>query len=168
MRPDSVHRSRLSRTFSEQRLPAMTDPDLVRFVNAQASIHKQVIDELTEGRKRTHWMWFIFPQLAGLGHSPMAQRYAIQDLNQAKRYLADPILGSRLRQDVRLMIGHNEKSAFEIFGSPDDLKLRSCLTLFAEAASNSADRALFELALHQFYDGPDPRTLRLLSPTPQS
>jgi len=151
-----------------KRLPAMTDPDLVRFVSAQAPIHKQVVTELTRGRKRTHWMWFIFPQLAGLGHSPTALRYAIQDLDQAKRYLADPLLGDRLRQDVGLIIGHRDKSAFEIFGSPDDLKLRSCLTLFAEAASNSADRALFELALHQFCDGPDPRTRRLLSPTPQS
>jgi uncharacterized protein (DUF1810 family) len=151
-----------------KRLPAMTDPDLVRFVSAQASIHKQVVTELTRGRKRTHWMWFIFPQLAGLGHSPTALRYAIQDLDQAKRYLADPLLGDRLRQDVGLIIGHKDKSAFEIFGSPDDLKLRSCLTLFAEAASNSADRALFELALDQFCDGPDPRTQRLLSPTPQS
>jgi uncharacterized protein (DUF1810 family) len=146
----------------------MTDPDLVRFVDAQASRHEQVVNELTEGCKRTHWMWFIFPQLVGLGHSPMALRYAIQDLDQAKRYLADPILGGRLRQAVRLIIDHKDKSAFEIFGSPDDLKLRSCLTLFAEAASDSADRALFELALHQFYDSPDPRTRRLLSPMPQS
>ena len=81
-------------------------------------------------------MWFIFPQLAGLGHSPMAQRYAMRDLDQAKRYLADPILGSRLRQDVRLVMGHKGSSALEILGCPDDLKFRSCLTLFAQAASN--------------------------------
>src|SRR5215472_8372934 len=72
---------------------AMTKPDLIRFVNAQAQVYSQVIDELTGGRKRTHWIWFIFPQLAGLGHSAMAQRYAIRDLEQARRYLADPILG---------------------------------------------------------------------------
>ena len=107
-------------------------------------------------------MWFIFPQLAGLGRSPTAQHYAIRDLDQAKRYLADPILGSRLRQDVRLLVGHEDKSALEILGSPDDLKFRSCLTLFAQATSNSADRMLFEQALHQFYEGPDPRTLQLL------
>src|SRR6516165_1915525 len=146
----------------------MADPDLVRFLDAQSGFYDQVTEELTEGRKRTHWMWFIFPQLAGLGHSPMAQRYAIQDLEQAKRYLADPILGSRLRQDVRLMIGHKAKSALEVLGSPDDLKFRSCLTLFAQAASNTPDRALFEEALHQFYEGPDPRTMRLLAAMSQS
>jgi len=146
----------------------MTDTDLVRFVDAQAFVYEQVVEELTEGRKRTHWMWFIFPQLTGLGHSPMAQRYAIRDLDQAKRYLANPILGSRLRQNVRLLTGHKDKSALEILGSPDDLKFRSCLTLFAEAASNSPDRALFEEALHQFYDGPDPRTLQLLASMLQS
>ena len=140
----------------------MTDSDLVRFVNAQTSVYGQVVEELSEGRKRTHWMWFIFPQLAGLGRSPTAQHYAIRDLDQAKRYLADPILGSRLRQDVRLLVGHEDKSALEILGSPDDLKFRSCLTLFAQATSNSADRMLFEQALHQFYEGPDPRTLQLL------
>ena len=144
----------------------MTDSDLVRFVNAQASVYEQVVEELSEGRKRTHWMWFIFPQLSGLGHSPMTQRYAIQDLDQAKRYLADPILGSRLRQDVRLVMGHKDKSALEILGSPDDLKFRSCLTLFAQAASDP-DQGLFEQALNQFYDGPDPRTLQLLGAMPQ-
>ena len=146
----------------------MTDPDLVRFVDAQASVYEQVVAELTKGRKQTHWMWFIFPQLAGLGRSPMAQRYAIRELDQAKRYLADPILGGRLRQAVRLVIGHKDRSALEILGSPDDLKFRSCLTLFAQAASNNADRILFEQALHQFYDGPDPRTLQLLRLMPQS
>src|ERR1700751_5429237 len=118
----------------------MTDPDLVRFVDAQASVYEEVVEELTQGHKRTHWMWFIFPQLAGLGHSPMAQRYAIRDLDQAKRYLSDPILGSRLRQDVRLVAGHKHRSSLEILGSPDDLKFRSCLTLFAKAASNNSDR----------------------------
>jgi uncharacterized protein (DUF1810 family) len=153
---------------SEERLLAMTDSDLVRFANAQASVHDQVVAELTEGHKHTHWMWFIFPQLTGLGHSPTAQHYAIQDLDQAKRYLADPILGRRLRQNVRLVMGHKDKSALEILGSPDNLKFRSCLTLFAQAASNRSERMLFEQALHQFYDGPDPRTLQLLNPIPQS
>ncbi len=84
----------------------VTEADLLPFVNAQAPVYSQVIEELTAGCKRTHWMWFIFPQLRGLGHSAMAQRYAIRDLDQATRYLADPILGSRLRHDVRLMMGH--------------------------------------------------------------
>src|SRR5258705_9783522 len=97
----------------------------------------------------------------------MAQRYAIRDLDQATRYLADPILGSRLRHDVRLMIGHKGKSALEILGSPDDLKFRSCLTLFGQVASDNSDRMLFIEALDQFCDGePDPRTLELLSMLP--
>ncbi len=109
----------------------MTDCDLVRFLDAQSDVYEGVTDELTKGRKRTHWMWFIFPQLLGLGHSSMAQRYAIRDLDQAKRYLAHPTLGSRLRHDVQLMTSHRGTSALEILGSPDDLKFRSCLTLFA-------------------------------------
>jgi uncharacterized protein (DUF1810 family) len=138
----------------------MTEPDLIRFVDAQVQVYSRVIDELTGGRKRTHWIWFIFPQLAGLGHSATAQRYAIRDLEQARRYLADPFLGGRLRDDVRRMIGHKDKSALEILGSPDDLKFRSCLTLFRQAAFEDSDRMLFTEALDQFYDGkPDPRTL---------
>ena len=140
----------------------MTDPDLIRFLDAQDQIYQQVLKELAVGRKETHWMWFIFPQLAGLGRSGIAQHYAIRDLDQAKRYLADAILGPRLRQVVKLLIAKKEKSAFEILGSPDDLKLRSCLTLFREAAGNS-DHALFSKALDQFYAGePDGATLELL------
>jgi uncharacterized protein (DUF1810 family) len=142
----------------------MTDADLVRFVNAQNPIYTRVIDELTNGRKRSHWMWFIFPQLAGLGRSATAQHYAIRDFEQARRYLADPILGNRLRQVVRLMISQKAKSAFEILGSPDDLKFRSCLTLFREASSEDSDRVLFSDALDQFCHGrPDDRTLELLT-----
>jgi uncharacterized protein (DUF1810 family) len=99
----------------------MTEPDLVRFASVQDAVYPQVIEELTNGCKRTHWMWFIFPQLTGLGRSATAQSYAIRDLDQAKRYLADPILGDRLRQAVRLMMSHKSKSALEILGSPDDL-----------------------------------------------
>jgi uncharacterized protein (DUF1810 family) len=141
----------------------MTDADLIRFLNAQDQIYAQVIEELTKGRKQTHWMWFIFPQLAGLGRSAMAHHYAIHDLEHARRYLADSILGSRLRQAVRLMIDHKGRSAVEILGSPDHLKFRSCLTLFHEAASENSDRVLFTKALDQFYCGqPDDRTLELL------
>jgi uncharacterized protein (DUF1810 family) len=107
-------------------------------------------------------MWFIFPQIAGLGQSAVAQHYAIRDLDEARRYLADSILGHRLREVVRLMINHKGKSASEILGSPDDMKFRSCLTLFREAAYDS-DRALFTEALNQFYRGEaDARTLELL------
>lgn len=141
----------------------MTEADLIRFLNAQAQVYRQVVEELTDGCKRTHWMWFIFPQLSGLGHSAMAQRYAIRNIDQARRYLADPILGNRLRHDVNLMVSHKDKSPLEILGSPDDLKFRSCLTLFCEAASDKSDRSLFAEALNQFYNGePDPRTLELL------
>jgi len=148
---------------------SVTEADLVHFVDAQAQVYRQVVDELTDGRKRTHWMWFIFPQLTGLGRSVIAQRYAIRDLDQARRYLADPILGSRLRHDVQVMTHHKDKSALEILGSPDDLKFRSCLTLFGRAALDDADRLLFAEALNQFYNGKaDPRTLELLrtNPTP--
>lgn len=120
----------------------MTETDLIPFVNAQAQVHREVVEELTDGRKRTHWMWFVFPQLSGLGRSSMAQRYAIRDIDQASRYLADPILGDRLRHDVRLVLRHKGKSALEILGSPDDLKVRSCLTLFyGEPESSHAETA---------------------------
>jgi uncharacterized protein (DUF1810 family) len=141
----------------------MTDSELIRFLDAQDQIYAQVIEELTSGRKQTHWMWFIFPQLVGVGRSAMAQHYAIRDLDQARRYLGDSILGPRLRQVVKLMIGQKGRSAFEILGSPDDMKFRSCLTLFREAASENSDRTLFTKALDQFYRGqPDGRTLELL------
>jgi uncharacterized protein (DUF1810 family) len=141
----------------------MTYPDLVRFVEAQDSVRSQVVKELTAGHKQTHWIWFVFPQLAGLGHSAMAERYAIGDLDQAKRYLADPILGDRLRQDIRLVLRQLGRSALQILGSPDDLKFRSCVTLFGLAALNEDDRSLFKQALDQFYKGkPDPRTEQLL------
>jgi uncharacterized protein (DUF1810 family) len=141
----------------------VTDSDLIRFLNAQDQIYAQVIEELTSGRKQTHWMWFIFPQLVGLGRSAMAQHYAIRDLDQARRYLGDSILGPRLRQVVKLMLDQKQKSVFEILGSPDDMKFRSCLTLFREAASENSDRTLFTKALDQFYRGqPDGRTLELL------
>ena len=141
----------------------MTDADLIRFVDAQTPVYGEVVEELIGGRKRTHWMWFVFPQLAGLGRSAMAQRYGIRDLDQAARYLADPLLGNRLRETVRLVMAQRAKSALEILGSPDDLKLRACLTLFRLAASDQADRTLFTQALDQFYDGkPDPHTMDLL------
>jgi uncharacterized protein (DUF1810 family) len=141
----------------------MTDPDLLHFANAQAPVYTRVVEELTNGCKQSHWMWFIFPQIMGLGRSAMAQPYAIRDLHQARRYLADPMLGRRLREVVQLMMKHEGKSALEILGSPDDLKFRSSLTLFREAASEQSDCELFTEALNQFYDGePDTRTLELL------
>lgn len=141
--------------------------DLQRFLDAQdaptggTTIYEQALAELTAGAKRTHWMWFVFPQLAGLGHSTMAQRYAIADLAEARAYLAHPALGPRLRACVAAVNGVQGRSAHEIMGSPDDLKLRSCLTLFAEAGGGAA----FEAALDRYFEGaPDPATLGRLGP----
>ncbi|HEV8570699.1 MAG TPA: DUF1810 domain-containing protein [Actinoplanes sp.] len=133
--------------------------DLDRFVSAQAGIYRDALAELTAGRKRTHWMWFIFPQIAGLGSSPIAQRYAIASLDEARAYLAHPVLGPRLRECARALLAVEGRSAEEILGYPDDLKLRSSMTLFGRAAD---DPDVFEAVLERYYDGPDPRTLALL------
>jgi uncharacterized protein (DUF1810 family) len=140
---------------------ADSDPfDLERFVAAQANVIERVRDELQRGRKQSHWMWFVFPQLAGLGFSPMAQRYAIASLAEARAYLAHPVLGTRLRECTELVLAIDGKSAHDIFGAPYDLKFRSCLTLFAEAAP---DEIVFNVALEKYFEGAkDPRTLALL------
>ena len=115
--------------------------------------------ELARGRKRSHWMWFVFPQLKGLGVSSTAQHYGIASLEEARAYLAHPVLGPRLRECCELMLAVPQRSAHEILGSPDDLKFRSCLTLFSLAAPHEP---LFRLCLERFYSGgPDPRTLAL-------
>ena len=132
---------------------------LERFVQAQEQVYESARAELAAGRKRTHWMWFVFPQLAGLGSSPTARQYAIADLAEARAYLAHPVLGPRLRECARLLLDQH-RTAGQILGHPDDLKLRSSMTLFAEAAD---DPRLFRQVLDQFYDGPDGRTLELLS-----
>ncbi len=139
----------------------MTDPfDLDRFVAAQDPLIDQVRDELRRGAKRSHWMWFVFPQLRGLGHSPMAQRYALASRDEASRYLDHPILGPRLLDCTTLVLAVPDRSANRIFGSPDDLKFCSSLTLFAEAAP---DRRVFRDAIDRFFAGrPDQRTLDLL------
>jgi uncharacterized protein (DUF1810 family) len=129
------------------------DPfDLQRFVDAQAPVYERVRAELKNGRKQSHWMWFIFPQVTGLGHSAMAERYAISSLSEAKAYLTHAILGPRLRECTRLVIQVDGKSAHDILGSPDDMKFHSCLTLFARAAP---DEALFNSALDKYFDGRD-------------
>ena len=138
----------------------MDDPHgLERFVAAQAPVIEAVRDELRAGRKRSHWMWFVFPQLKGLGASSMAQHYGIASLEEARAYLAHPVLGPRLRECCALMLAVPAKGAHEILGSPDDLKFRSCLTLFSLAAP---EEAVFRQALQRFYEGePDPRTVAL-------
>lgn len=133
--------------------------DLQRFVTAQATVIDAVRAELRAGRKRSHWMWFVFPQLRGLGLSATAQHYGIASLDEARAYLAHPVLGERLRECVGLMLQVPDADAHAVLGSPDDLKFRSCLTLFALAAP---EEPLFKQALERFYAGePDPRTLAL-------
>ena len=140
----------------------MADPfDLERFVEAQDPVYPRALAELREGRKRSHWMWFVFPQLRGLGHSPMAWRYGIASLAEARAYLAHPVLGPRLLACTQAVLGVQGRSALEIFGSPDDLKFRSCVTLFARAAP---DPAPFCDALDRYFGGaPDPATTARLA-----
>ena len=127
------------------------DPfDLQRFVDAQAPVYERVRAELKKGRKQSHWMWFIFPQIAGLGHSAMAQRYAISSLDEAKAYLVHSVLGRRLLECTRLMIQVEGKTAYDILGSPDDMKFHSCLTLFARAAPQEE---IFMDALEKYFGG---------------
>ena len=135
-----------------------SDPfDLERFVEAQERVMEAVRIELSRGRKTSHWMWFVFPQIQGLGHSAMAQRYAITSLAEAAAYLDHPVLGPRLRELTSLVAAVPDRSAHEIFGSPDDMKFRSSMTLFAEAAP---DQPVFRHALERFFQGkPDPATL---------
>ena len=133
---------------------------LERFVAAQEGDYEAALREITAGRKRTHWMWYIFPQLDGLGSSSMARQYAIKNADEARAYLAHPILGERLQTCARAALAHGEKSATEIFGTPDDLKLRSSATLFAAV---SEEGSVFHRLLTRFYPGgADPATLRLL------
>lgn len=136
--------------------------DLQRFVDAQAPVYAQVLAELRAGRKASHWMWFVFPQLAGLGGSPMARRYAISSLDEAKAYLAHPVLGPRLRECSELVLRAAQPDVHRIFGSPDDLKFRSCMTLFQRAAR---EEPVFGACLDRSFGGqPDARTLALLEP----
>ncbi len=125
------------------------DPfDLQRFVDAQNPIYARVCEELRRGRKESHWMWFIFPQMRGLGHSAMAHRYGIGSRAEAEAYLEHPLLGHRLRECTDLVNQIEGKSLEDIFGSPDNLKFRSSMTLFAEASSDNAD---FNRALKKYF-----------------
>jgi uncharacterized protein (DUF1810 family) len=134
--------------------------DLARFVDAQAPVYRQVVAELSRGRKQSHWMWFIFPQLAGLGFSTMAQRFAIASRDEAIAYLDHDILGPRLLECTRLVTAVEGRTIREILGSPDDLKFRSSMTLFAAVSSAPECPA----ALKKYYGGEaDQRTLELLA-----
>jgi uncharacterized protein (DUF1810 family) len=135
-------------------------PDLDRFVTAQDPVFDRVLEELAAGRKRTHWMWFIFPQLAGLGRSDTARFYAIAGLDEARRYLAHPLLGPRLVRCTELVVAVEGRTAHDIFGSPDDLKFRSSMTLFMQPAGAPA---IFAAALDKYFAAePDQATLALL------
>lgn len=136
--------------------------DLSRFREAQDKVYPQALAELRRGRKETHWMWFVFPQVEGLGTSAMSQCYAIGSASEARAYLDDPVLGARLRECVEALLAVPDRTAREIMGPPDDVKLQSSLTLFADVAD---DPTLFERALARFFDGErDSRTMAFLAP----
>jgi uncharacterized protein (DUF1810 family) len=134
---------------------------LQRFIDAQQPVYAAVLSELRAGRKRSHWMWFIFPQLAGLGHSVTSRTFAVSSFSEAVAYLAHPTLGPRLRECAALVAGIEGRSIAEIFGYPDDLKFHSSMTLFAQAAPQEP---VFATCLQKYFGGrPDPQTLALLS-----
>jgi uncharacterized protein (DUF1810 family) len=141
--------------------PASDPFDLQRFVDAQERVYEDVLDELRVGRKRSHWIWFIFPQVAGLGSSPTAARYAISSLDEARAYLQHPLLGPRLHECARLVNAVQGRSIGEIFGSPDDMKVRSSMTLFTRASADNHD---FVQLLEHYYGGEqDPLTVERLT-----
>lgn len=139
----------------------MNDPfDLARFVEAQRRDYQQALDELRAGAKRSHWIWYVFPQLRGLGRSEMAEHYGISGLDEARAYLAHPLLGKRLEDCARALLSHRGRPVRQIMGSPDDLKLRSSMTLFQAAAPQ---QPLFAEVLQAFYEGEqDAATLQRL------
>ncbi|WP_234794148.1 DUF1810 domain-containing protein [Mycolicibacterium flavescens] len=144
---------------------ASDDPyDLNRFVVEQNPVYDRVLAELRAGRKRSHWIWYVFPQLRGLGSSPMAQRYGISSLAEARAYLDHDVLGPRLRECAQVVARSTQASAMDLFGRPDDLKVRSSMTLFSRAARDPDLRAVFDAVLAKYYGGePDPLTLDKLN-----
>ncbi|CAN7307481.1 DUF1810 domain-containing protein [Knoellia sp. LjRoot47] len=139
--------------------------ELNRFVEAQdaGGTYATALAELRRGRKTSHWMWFVLPQVAGLGRSEMAHRYAVSGLDEARAYLADPVLGQRLRECAEVLLELTGSDPVAVFGSIDAVKLRSSMTLFSRAAEVELDRALFDGVLDKYFDGePDPATLALL------
>ncbi len=139
------------------------DASLERFVQAQARDYAQALAELRAGHKRTHWIWYVLPQLRGLGRSSTAQLYGLADRAEARAYAAHPLLGPRLVQCVQALLAHPQRTAQQMLGEVDAMKLRSCLTLFAEVAPQQPE---FAQALQVFFEGrPDPATLQLLGDT---
>ena len=138
------------------------DPhDLVRFIDAQKGVYEHALAEIKGGRKRSHWMWFVFPQFAGLGSSSMSERYAINSVAEARAYLHHAVLGPHLSECAQAALALQGRTADEIFGSPDDMKLRSCATLFASVSPPDSE---FQRILDRYFQGePDPKTLELLA-----
>ena len=139
----------------------LTMQGLERFVNAQAPVYASICEELAAGRKTSHWMWFVFPQLKELGRSPVARHFGLESRYEALAYWQHPVLGMRLKQcTMRVVEAGVSKTAHGIFGSPDDLKFRTCMTLFSQVAR---DESVFSQALEEFFGGqPDEMTLNLL------
>ncbi|MGO4683744.1 DUF1810 domain-containing protein [Hyphomicrobium sp. 2TAF46] len=136
------------------------DPfDLQRFVSAQADVFARVVTELTAGKKRSHWMWFIFPQFRGLGSSAMSEKFGIGSYEEARAFVGHPVLGPRLAQVTALMLDHRDKSLIDILGTPDNLKFHSSMTLFASVTGHES---IYARALYTFCNGPDRKTLALL------
>jgi uncharacterized protein (DUF1810 family) len=137
------------------------DPfDLKRFLSAQEGVYEQALAEIKSGHKRSHWMWYIFPQIDGLGFSPMSKRYAIKSLAEARQYLGHPTLGSRLVECTQALLAVERHSAADVFGYPDDIKLKSCMTLFTQV---SGPGSVFETLLNKYFLGQqDEQTLRIL------
>lgn len=142
-------------------MPRRVPDDLTRFVLAQEADYETALSEIRNGRKRSHWMWYIFPQYEGLGSSAMSRRYAIRSRAEAEAYMRHPVLGPRLIECAEAVVGVEGRLAFEIFGSPDDMKLRSCATLFATV---SPPGSVFDRLLDKYFQGErDAETLRLMS-----
>ena len=139
--------------------------NLQRFIEAQDQVYEIALEELRAGDKRSHWMWYIFPQIKGLGRSFMSQKFAIESLEEAKSYLAHTILGYRLVECTQIVLDLKSRTAEQIFSYPDDLKFRSCMTLFEQAAD---DQEVFRLALLKYFEGqPDAQTLEILRARPK-
>lgn len=137
------------------------EQDLNRFIKAQENSYEEALSEIRSGRKRSHWMWYIFPQFKGLGFSETSKYYSIKDLDEAKRYLNHPILGERLKLITKELLALNENNANKVFGSPDDLKLKSSMTLFA--AINTSEENIFIAVLDKYFNGQtDNKTLTLI------
>lgn len=149
-----------AKRFSMGQAMSALEAGLARFLDAQGPVIETVRRELRAGRKQSHWMWFVFPQIAGLGQSPMSQLYSLRSLDEARAFGEHESLGARLRELTALALSHDQRSLHEIFGSPDDVKFVSCMTLFERAAPKEK---LFSRALDRFCAGQrDPRTLAAL------